>query len=169
MIRPAVLDDLNAIMEVIEDARYNLKNAGLNQWNLDDGYPTINTMIADIDNNNLFVYDDNNPIKGIISIVKEIDINYQINNFWKTNNKYLSLHRIAIRNNCLNQGIASSMFDFAENYAKSLQINEIRIDTHNSNIKMKNLIKKHNYKYVGVIKLLNSNFDNLRNAYYKII
>ncbi len=169
MIRKAVLNDLNNIMIVIEDARKELKFNGLNQWNLDNGYPASSDILKDIENQILFVYEEYLTIKGIIAIIPEIDPNYDLDDFWPTNNQYISIHRMAVRTDSLKQGIASKMFVFAEQYALKHNISEIRIDTHNLNIKMKKLIEKHNYQYVGVIKLINSNYDNLRNAYYKVL
>ena len=45
------------------------------------------------------------------------------------------------------------ILDKAEEMCKNIEINSIRIDTHEDNLPMQNLLKKNNYEYCGIIYL----------------
>ena len=45
------------------------------------------------------------------------------------------------------------VLDKVEEMCKNMGINSIRIDTHEENLPMQNLLKKNNYEYCGIIYL----------------
>jgi ribosomal protein S18 acetylase RimI-like enzyme len=103
-----------------------------------------------------------------MSIIFTPDENYyEINGNWLTNDKYASIHRIAISNNYHYKGIGVKMLLEAEAIVKNKKVYSIKIDTHKKNIPMSKTIEKAGYKYCGIITLKRSNIDNLRNAYEK--
>ncbi len=169
MIRQAIKSDLPKVMEVIESARSAMLADGLKQWNLEDGYPTSDTMLNDIKNGDLYVNTIEGSIAGCMMLSEEIDHNYNIENFWPNDVKYISIHRIAVKEEFLNKGIAKGLFEYAENYSRVNNISEIRIDTHKRNQKMIKLLKTLDYTYVGEIDLVTIKTHNTRNAYYKTI
>lgn len=166
MIRPANITELNEIMNIIYNAKSYLRQQGLRQWNLDDGYPSEDDILNDIQNNSCYVYIENNQIIGTMSIITIPDENYiEIEGNWLTNDKYASIHRIA--SNIHNKGIGVKMLLEAEEIIKKKGIYSIKIDTHKINIPMTKTIIKSGYTYCGVIKLKRNNVDNLRDAYEK--
>ena len=52
-LKQANINDIDKVMMVINSAKKYLKNQGLQQWNLDDGYPSKETLKNDILNNNI--------------------------------------------------------------------------------------------------------------------
>ncbi len=162
MIRLAKIEDLNSIIKVIDSAKLQLKEAGSKQWNLDDGYPDATDIITDIVSNQLYVFEEDNIIKGCVVMVKDIDPNYEISNFWSNNESYVSIHRLAVHKTYLNNAIASSLIKYCIDNCKTVNV---RIDTHEINKAMNNLLIKMNFIYKGVIVLKQINEDNLRNAY----
>lgn len=168
MLKLATTEDINVIMNIIDDAKKYLKKQGLSQWNLDDGYPRKEDMLKDIENKNCFLYIENNIIIGCMSIIFTPDENYyEIEGKWLTNDKYASIHRIAISNNYHSKGIGVKILLEAEEIVKNKNVYSIKIDTHKNNIPMSKTIEKAEYKYCGIITLKRSNIDNLRNAYEK--
>ncbi len=164
MIRLATINDLKQIMNVIDSAKKQLKLSGSKQWNLDDGYPDATTIIDDIVNEQIYVCEDmvNNIITGCVVMLKNIDPNYEIDNFWSNNESYVSIHRLAVLNEYLNKGIASSLIKYCIDNCDTVNV---RIDTHKINKPMIGLLTKLNFTYKGVITLKQFNEDNLRNAY----
>ena len=153
-------------MKIITDAKTYLRQQGLSQWNLADGYPGINDILKDIENNQLYLYIENNEILGVMSIVIRPDENYEeIDGSWLTTDKYASIHRIATKTH--HKGLGVKMLLEAEEIIKTKNIFSIKIDTHKINIPMSSTIKKCGYTYCGVIKLKRCTEDNLRDAYEK--
>ncbi len=93
---------------------------------------------------------------------KDIDPNYEIDNFWSNNETYVSIHRLAVDKVYLNSGIA---YDLVKHCIDTTDTFNVRIDTHENNKPMIGLINKLNFTYKGVIALKEIDEDNLRNAY----
>ena len=163
-------NNISDIMRIINDAKVYLKNQGSNQWNLPDGYPNEEVLLNDINNNECYLYIEDNDIIGIMVIMERIDENYtEIDGKWVNNDKYVSIHRIAVRNDYHNKQIGYKMLKLAENIIKSKGIFSIKIDTHKINLPMIKTLNKLDYTYCGVITLKRSKEDNLRNAYQKLL
>ena len=166
----ANINNINEIMEIIHDAKRYLKEQGSSQWNLPDGYPNKSDLIKDINNNECYIYLEADKIIGVMIIMQNIDENYnEIDGNWLNNDKYVSIHRIAVRYNYHNQQIGYKMLKLAETIIMNKDIYSIKIDTHKINIPMIKTLTKLNYTYCGVITLKRSKEDNLRNAYQKIL
>lgn len=147
MIRLAKIEDLKAIMEVIEDARAYLKECNSLQWNTDDGYPDATTMINDIVINKIFVYEDT-KIKGCI-VLCENDEGYDTYDFWDST-EYVAFHRLAVLREASNLGIGEKLIKHCINEA---QDKALRGDTHPMNKGMIALFKKCGFEFKGEILL----------------
>ena len=166
MLQKAKLIDSDKALEIILDAKAYLKAQGSKQWNLDDGYPSINDILKDIESEQLYLYIENNEVLGVMSIVLKPDENYkEIDGEWLTNDTYASIHRIATKTH--NKRLGVKMLLAAEDILKEKGIYSIKIDTHKINIPMTKTILKCGYTYCGVIKLKRCTEDNLRDAYEK--
>jgi len=166
MIRQAETKDLDEIVEIIEEAKLFLKNNGVPQWQA--GYPDRSSFEEDIYKNQLYVFEDK-VIKGVFVLSFEIESCY-ITDFWPETFDYLVIHRIAVKNEFKGENIAGKMFDFSFMKAKETNKKSIRIDTHEKNIIMQNLLKKHKFKYCGIIYLQNIvNLENKRQAYWYLM
>ena len=106
-----------------------------------------------------------------MSIIFTPDENYEeiYDGSWLTNNSYVSIHRIAIREDYHNKSIGKLMLDLAETIAKENNIKSIKIDTHKDNIPMQKTLIKANYTRCGVIILKNNPSDKLRDAFEKVL
>lgn len=146
MIRLANLSDLDNIMEIIDEIKKEMKEENNPQWNEEDDYPNKEKFISDMKKNQLYVYEDNQIIKGLIVISKEDD--YQ--KLLKTSNKpsYI-LHRLAIKKEFRKEGLASSLFKYAEDLAKENNMEILKADTEEHNLKMNNLFIKLGFKKKG--------------------
>lgn len=168
-IRMATKCDINKIMEIINDAKVYLKDQGLKQWNLDDGYPQKEVLLNDINNSNCYVLEEDGFLIATMSIIFEADENYEqiYNGKWLSNDKYASIHRIAIRNTHHHLKLGIYMLLEAENIVKNKGIYSIKIDTHKDNRPMTKTILNAGYTHCGTIILKRTNEDNLRDAYEK--
>ena len=165
MIRLAKVEDISKILEIVKDAKDFLRNQGVDQWQGD--YPTKDVFINDINKGNLYVYEEG-IVKGFAAIIKGVDITYNkiYDGSWLSDGTYLTIHRIAVKKEARKEGIASKMIEHACKLAKAEGANSIRIDTHEDNIPMQNMIEKNGFKKCGIIYLLDG---NKRLAYEKIV
>jgi hypothetical protein len=168
-IRLANPNDINQIMEIINDAKKYLKSQSLKQWNLDDGYPQKEVLLNDINNKSCYVLEKDNILISTMSVVFTVDENYNeiYNGNWLTNDKYASIHRIAIRNEYHHLKLGIYMLLEAENIVKDKNIYSIKIDTHKLNIPMTKTILNAGYTHCGTIILKRTAEDNLREAFEK--
>lgn len=151
MIRLANIKDLDKIMEIIKEIQKEMKAENNPQWNEDDDYPSREKFITDIENKNLYIYEEKDIIKGFIAIAKDYG---EYDELLKTTNKpAFILHRIAIKKENRKEGIATILFNYAEDLAKKGNIKLLKADTEEHNIKMNNLfiklgfIKKGEFEY----------------------
>lgn len=148
MIRLAKIEDLKNIMIIIEDARNQLKQRGSLQWNTPDGYPEATDMINDIVLHKLFVYEENEILKGCITMC-ESDDGYNNYNFWKST-EYVALHRLAILKSASGEGIGTKLMKHCIEEAKD---KAVRGDTHPTNDGMIKVFEKCGFEFRGDILL----------------
>ncbi len=148
-IRKACLNDVEKIVDIINGAVENFKKSGIDQWQ--KGYPNQNSIENDIKNDMAFVYDDG-EVKGYFALTFSDEPTYEkiFDGEWKTDKDYGVLHRVAVKLDCKNQGIAQKILDFAKVKAVEKGCN-LRIDTHEENVPMLNFVKKNDFLYCGII------------------
>ena len=96
-LRLTTTNDLNAVMTIINQAKKYFKEQGINQWQ--DGYPNENSIINDIDHQEAYALEINGEIVATAMISKALEPNYNyIDGKWLQNANYITVHRIAIRN-----------------------------------------------------------------------
>lgn len=153
MIKKATLNDLDIIMSMIEEGRRHIQSYNIPQWI--NGYPSRETIKEDIDRNIGYLLIDNNEIVGYFVIIEHDPCYDNIDGKWINDSPYIAVHRTVTK--FFDKGLGSRMFnEIKEKY------NHIRVDTHEGNISMNKCLLKNNFKYCGVIHLLD---NSPRNAY----
>lgn len=146
MIRCAEIRDLDRIMHIYEYARKYMKEEGnFTQWGNDK--PTRDTIIDDIRKKQCYVdVDEKNEIHFVFAFIIGQDLTYEIikNGYWLNENLYGTIHRIA------SDGCHKGMFKKCLEYCDK-KIDNIRIDTHESNKTMRYLIEKYGFRKCGII------------------
>jgi GNAT superfamily N-acetyltransferase len=138
---------------------------GSQQWQ--DGYPNLETLKNDIENNFGFVLvHNNNSIIAYVAVIKNNEPAYaKIIGNWLSENDFLVLHRLAIHPEFLGQGWAKILFQEVENLAAHLNIQSIKADTNFDNPSVLHIFNKLGYTYCGKVFFR----GNERLAYEKII
>ncbi|MBF0714735.1 GNAT family N-acetyltransferase [Gemelliphila palaticanis] len=148
-VRKAKKEDLKEIMAIYEVAKTYMRNNGnSNQWI--NNYPSKELLLEDILKGNLYVIVEEKNIYGVFMFSVGIDETY-INIYegeWLNDETYGTIHRIA------SSGVKSGIFSTALNYCKTV-IDNVRIDTHEDNKIMQDLLLNNNFQYCGIIYLLN--------------
>ena len=149
--RKAKIDDLKEILKAVEDARAFLKVQGNGQWQ--DGYPNEDDFKQDIKNGRLFVVLDENyltDIAGVCSLTyQEDDYQNLYEGKWLTDLPYMVMHRVAVKKEYRHKGYGKKLFEIFIEQAKLEGISSLRIDTHQGNAIMRNLISSFDFSYCG--------------------
>jgi Acetyltransferases len=160
MIRIATVDDILEI-ENIYDEILDYEEQTVSYTNWQKGlYPTVDYAKSAIDNNTMFVGEDEKGIYGCV-VLNSIQPNEYENISWLTKaepEEVMVIHTLCIRPSASGKGKARSMVEFSENYAKEAGYKVIRLDTYEGNIPAASLYPKIGYTYVGITKF---HFQNL--------
>lgn len=152
--------DVPIVMNIIENARQLMRNSGNDtQWI--NGYPSVEIIENDIEKNQAFLCVFETKIVGYFCFMIGEEPNYYKidNGNWLNNNAYGVIHRLASSGEV--KGVAQFCFDWA-----FTKINNIRVDTNNTNLPMQNFLKKNEFTYCGVIYVKDG---SPRDAFQKVI
>lgn len=165
--RKAVEEDIDGIMEIIRQAQSYLRGKGVDQWQ--NNYPNAEIISEDIANNYGYVLVDGDIIAATVSVSFDGEKTYETiydGEWLTTNGEFAVVHRIALHNNYKGSGISSEFIKNIEKLCLDKDVHSIKIDTHEENLSMQNLLKKNDFKYCGIIYLEDG---NKRVAFEKVL
>ncbi len=171
MIIKAVMENLNDAYEVIKDAKEMFKRRGSSQWQDLDGYPSIETLKKDIELGNLYIKVLAGQVIGVI-VISGYEATYEViyEGNWLNDEKYNTVHRIAVKKEFLGQGIGLELMKFSEQKSIEDGIYNIKIDTMENNFEMIHLVNKLGYSKCGIIYLARDKvIDKKRVAFQKVL
>lgn len=148
-IRKTTLSELSEVMEVYAYARkFMAEHGNPNQWR--NTKPTREQVEEDIRQGKHYVCEADGKIAAVFFFNIGNDPTYDIiyNGAWLNDRDYGVVHRIA------SAGIVKGAGSFCVNWAFA-QCGNLKIDTHEDNIVMQNMLKKNGFSYCGIIHLEN--------------
>ncbi|WP_166384870.1 GNAT family N-acetyltransferase [Polaribacter sp. 11A2H] len=168
-IRLSNIEDIPAIMTIIDDARELLASLHIDQWQ--NGYPNAAQVENDIKNNESYVVvNDDNIVMAtsMFTFKKEPTYKEVIDGNWLVDEDkvYGVIHRMAIKKEFRKLGLATFLFSEFHQTLKDKNIKSLKIDTHEDNLGMQSLIKKLGYSYCGIIY---TGYNAKRLAFEKVI
>ncbi len=150
IFRKAEKNDINFIWDIIKQSIERRRKDGSDQWQ--NGYPNLQTIENDVDNNFGYVLIVNNEIAVYGAIIFNNEPSYEnIVGAWLTEGDFAVVHRIAISEKFAGKGLAKKMFDCIEGFVKSQNIHSVRVDTNFDNLAMLSILKGRNYIYCGEV------------------
>ena len=160
-IRLAFPNEVDAIMQVIEEAKKCLADAGSTQWQ--NGYPNTDTIIDDIISGQAYVALEEGELLAYAAVTKSPEKAYEAiydGNWEGKEAEYLVFHRIAVASDVQGKGIAQT---FLEGLIEGFDYLDFRSDTHDQNKVMQHIFEKLGFKQVGKVPV-----DGERLAYQKV-
>ena len=148
-IRKATMSDWEEIQKIYADARqFMAEHGNATQWG--ENHPPKEMLLNDINQGKLYVCMNETRIATVFYFAVEDDPTYHVieDGAWLNEAPYGVVHRIASARTV--RGAAS----FCINWAFQ-QTGNIRIDTHQDNIPMQNMLQKNGFRYCGKIYLKN--------------
>lgn len=164
-LRRSQVQDLDAIMKIIDDAKELLKQSGSPQWQ--NGYPNRESFAQDIatQTNWVLVVDGDIAATATLQLTPEPTYRVITQGHWnRPNEPYASIHRVAISGAYRGQGLSKLLFSNLLTVGQVQGIKNFRIDTHRSNQAMQYIATSFHFKKRGIIQVDDQN-DPERFAY----
>ena len=148
MVRKAKMSDLPQLLSVYARAREFMKKTGNpDQWR--DNYPPRETVVDDIEKEQLYVVLDGDILLGVFMFFLGPEPTYErIEGAWGYDTPYGTIHRVASSGE--GRGLFSRVLEFCIEKTP-----HIRIDTHADNLVMQHTLEKHGFNRCGKIYLQN--------------
>ncbi|WP_373599174.1 GNAT family N-acetyltransferase [Paraclostridium bifermentans] len=163
--RKTIKSDVNNVMKIIKQAQDYFKSQGVDQWQ--NGYPNEETIENDIKNDESYVLEKDGEIVATTMLTFNGEPTYtSIQGKWLSNDKYATIHRVAVDNTHKGKGLSSQIIKYVEKNCLDKGIHSIKVDTHEDNTSMQRLLEKNDFKYCGVIYLED---DSKRIAFEKLL
>lgn len=152
-MRPFYLEDLPAVLAILEEAKASLKRRGIPQWQ--DGYPNEETLRKDFAEQNGYVLEENGKIIGYSALIFGEDPSYQqIKGAWKTTGTpYATCHRLMMTRD-KSHGASGVFLRDLINFAEGKKAQSLRVDTHEKNQPMRHLLARNGFEECGEIILV---------------
>lgn len=159
-IRKTKTEDLDAVMEIIEEARGTIAALGIDQWQ--NGSPNRSMVVDDVALGQGYCVESDGALIGTFALISAGEPTYSpiYDGAWGTPDvyadgscAYLAIHRVAITVASRGQGVSTAMIRFAMLAAKEQGRCALRIDTHRGNVVMRRMLEKHGFVHRGVILL----------------
>ena len=162
--RKALLSEKTTIWNIIQHAIDRRKEDGSQQWQ--DGYPNLEVIENDIENDEGFVLTDGNTIIGYCAVIINNEPEYKkIIGKWMTTEDFVVVHRIAITKSYLGRSLSQIMLKYIESFALNNSIFSVKVDTNFDNFAMLKIFEKMDYTYCGEVYFRGSP----RKAFEKVI
>lgn len=149
MIRSAIVNDIDPLMEITKACAEHMIANGIHQWN--EHYPSKETFINDLKRKELYVVEINNDPIGCIVISTHKDDEYIPIKWLTPDDKNYYIHRVAIHPDHQGKGYAQQLMSFAEDLARKNGFNSIRLDTFSQNKRNQNFYELRGYTRLGNI------------------
>lgn len=152
------------IWTILKQAILRRKKDGSHQWQ--DGYPNLEVLQKDITTGIGYVLINEKEIAGYAAIRFNDEPAYDnLKGTWLTNGEFAVLHRLAVSDQYIGQGLAKRIVQFTEDLTLQNNIYSIKIDTNFDNAAMLKILESQGYTYCGEIKFRGGD----RKAFEKVL
>ena len=168
--RPAVEDDLPAILAIAQQARNYLRRHRVDQWQ--GVYPNEETFRADIAAGTCHVLTYQGTVHAMFTLTFTPEPAYDAltDGRWRSDRDHAAvLHRNAVSADFRGTGMADHLMQAAEQLALEHGAHAVRVDTHRHNGAQKKLLERHGYRFCGNILCDEPGRDPRRQAFEKLL
>ena len=159
-VRRTQASDIEAVLEIYSHARAFMAASG-NPFQWGDSSPPAEVVMSDAESDGYVVVEDSQIIGVFYFKVNAYEPAYDyIDGAWISNMPYAVIHRCAVRDNA--KGIGQFILDWC-----SSRFSNIRVDTHEDNAPMKNLLSKNGFIRCGKVYYNKANGERI--AFQKCI
>ena len=164
IFRPAMPEDVPAIMTLVEAAVRRLAAMGVDQWQ--DGYPNRGRIEQDVAEGIAHVIEENDRVVAYGAVIFTGEDAYRaIDGGWLTEEEnYVVVHRMCVAEEVVGQGFGRRFMEAAEQFSRG-RVRSFRVDTHADNRVMQSLLPRIGFQCCGTIRIDGRPFE----AFEKIL
>ena len=164
IFRPAMPEDVPAIMTLVEAAVRRLAAMGVDQWQ--DGYPNRGRIEQDVAEGIGYVIEEADRVVAYGAVIFTGEEAYRaIDGRWLTDEEnYVVVHRMCIAEEVVGHGFGRRFMEAAEQFSRG-RVQSFRVDTHADNRVMQSLLPRLGFTRCGTIRIDGRPFE----AFEKII
>lgn len=162
-MRKANFKDLEKVFDIVEEAKKSLKNDGVDQWQ--NGTPNLPLLAKQVSRNYSYIYEKDGEVLAYAYLNPDYDPTYaSVREAMKGDNS-ITIHTLCVNKDKMGKGIGSLFFEQIKDFAVKNNKDSLRIDTHKDNFRMRGLIKKFGFSYIGIIYINDNGIAKPRYAY----
>lgn len=161
--RKAEIADIARIMEIISQAKADMRLAGSTQWG--DDYPSAAHIEGDISRGDGYVMVDDDGITAYMAITFGGEAAYDTLTT-RQGTPYATAHRLAVADRNKGRGVAQAFMLEAEKRTLKAGIRLLRADTNFDNVRMLHIFEKSGMTYAGEVTYPH---NGKRLAYEKVL
>lgn len=156
LLRPAAINDIDEIMDIIMQSREILRRDNIPQWQDEAGAPTRDEFLATIDKQQTYVLvsRENGAIAALANLVPGPDPSYAeiTKGAWHYPDvPYIAIHRVAASPAFAGRHIGVRLISALLGRISHLGYRQARIDTHEKNGRMRHIISGAGFRFAGRI------------------
>jgi GNAT superfamily N-acetyltransferase len=150
IIRKAECTDIERILEIIRQAKEQMRRMNSRQWQ--DVYPAVEHITGDIDKGYGYVLCGESGVIAYAAVIFDGEPAYKkIQGKWLTDFPYVVVHRLAVAEEMKQKGIATFFMQKIEELGKQNGIRSFRVDTNFDNLYMQKILFALDFTYCGEI------------------
>ena len=151
IFRPAGMADMGRIMEIIGQAKAQMKREGRDQW--DENYPAERDISGDILSSSGYVLVSGElPVAYGAAVFSGEPAYSAIRGKWLSDLDYVVLHRLAVADEVKGRGVATVFMRKVEELAACRGIRSFKVDTRYDNIPMLKVFTRLGFSYCGEVR-----------------
>ncbi len=162
-MRKANIKDIVKIEEILLLAKSSLLKDGVDQWQKSS--PNRHMILEQIEKGEGFVYEVDNEVAAYAHIHDHEEANYQIHADRFKGKDYYTVHTFMADTRGKFEKPGKKFMEEIIDCAKEMNKDSIRLDTHDDNFRMKGMLDKFGFTYIGVIQIDEEGVKKDRNAY----
>lgn len=150
IFRPAMPEDVPAIMTLVEAGVRRLAAMGVDQWQ--DGYPNRGRIEQDVAEGIGYVIEENDRVVAYGAVIFTGEEAYRaIDGRWLTDEEnYVVVHRMCVAEEVVGHGFGRRFMEAAEQLSRG-RVQSFRVDTHADNRVMQSLLPRLGFTRCGII------------------
>ena len=150
IFRPAMPEDVPAIMTLVEAAVRRLAAMGVDQWQ--DGYPNRGRIEQDVAEGIGYVIEEADRVVAYGAVIFTGEEAYRaIDGRWLTDEEnYVVVHRMCVAEEVVGHGFGRRFMEAAEQLSRG-RVQSFRVDTHADNRVMQSLLPRLGFTRCGII------------------
>ena len=152
IFRKSTTNDIDTMVQIANDAKEQLKNNGIDQWQ-SGTYPDRELFMQDVEDGLGYVVSEEGEVVAICAVTFEAEVSYQklFSGSWRTDDDavYATIHRAAVARKHQGKHITQFLFNSVVKLAAEEGALSVRVDTHPDNTAMNRALQKAGFEKCG--------------------